>query len=258
MSGDTVRWFDSHCHLFGGADSPEVLLDRADAAGVEWMMVPGIDLETSLQSRLLARDHPDRVVWAAGLHPHDATAWTDQGTRLSALIAEADAIGECGLDYYRDLSPRATQRAVFRAQLGMAASLDKPIIVHCRDAFSDIFEDLEDADLGEKAILHSWTGGPKWTKRFAGIGVTFSFAGMVTYPTADTVRRAVAVAPPERCMVETDTPYLSPQAHRDQPNEPSFVPVTGAAVAEVWGMGVAEVAALTTATARRVFGFGGD
>ena len=117
---------------------------------------------------------------------------------------------------------------------------------------------LEAAGLGEKAILHSWTGGPKWTKRFAGLGVTFSFAGMVTYPTADTLRLAVAVAPPDRCMVETDTPYLSPQQHRDKPNEPAFVRITGAAVAEVWDIEVAETARLTTATASRVFGFGGE
>ena len=150
------------------------------------------------------------------------------------------------------------QREVFRAHLQLAAQLDKPIVVHCRDAFTDVFQELENAALGERAILHSWTGGPKWTKRFETLGVTFSFAGMVTYPTGDTVRRAVAVAPPERCMVETDTPYLPPQAHRNEPNEPSFVELTGAAVAEVWGMGLSEAAAVTSATARRVFRFGSD
>ena len=256
MAADQARWVDSHCHLFATEDPPEEVLDRAAAAGVEWLMCPGIDLETSLRSRLIARSHTGRVMWAAGLHPHDATAWGEQGARLAALIGEADAVGECGLDYYRDLSPRPVQRDVFRAQLELAGALGKPVIVHCRDAFSDIYEDLAAARLGEKAILHSWTGGPKWTKRFAELGVTFSFAGMVTYPTGDTVRRAVAVAPPERCMVETDTPYLPPQAHRDQPNEPAFVTETGATLAEIWGMGLAEAASLTSATARRVFGFG--
>lgn len=256
MSADQARWVDSHCHLYAAEGAPEAVLDRAVAAGVEWLMCPGIDLETSLRSRLIARSHPNRVMWAAGLHPHDATAWDDQGARLSALISEADAVGECGLDYYRDLSPRPVQRDVFRAHLEMAGALGKPVIVHCRDAFSDIYEDLEAAQLGEKAILHSWTGGPKWTKRFAELGVTFSFAGMVTYPTGDTVRRAVAVAPPERCMVETDTPYLPPQAHRDQPNEPAFVAETGATLAGIWGIGLADAARLTAATARRVFGFG--
>ncbi len=219
-------------------------------------MCPGIDLETSLDSRRLSLADPSRVLWAAGLHPHDASQWPAQEARLGALIAEADAIGECGLDYYRDLSPRPQQRQAFRRQLELASALAKPAIVHCRDAFADVYEDLEAAGLGERAILHSWSGGPKWTKRFAALGVTFSFAGMVTYPTADTVRRAVAVAPPERTMVETDTPYLPPQPHREQPNEPAFVPITGAAVAEVWGLPLQEAAQLTAATARRVFGYG--
>lgn len=256
MSAGKPRWVDSHCHLFGSNEAPEALLERATQ--VDWVMCPGIDLETSLEARRIAVAHPQRVLWAAGLHPHNASSWTDQEGRLTALIAEADAIGECGLDYYRDLSPRPVQREVFRAHLQLAAQLDKPIVVHCRDAFTDVFQELENAALGERAILHSWTGGPKWTKRFETLGVTFSFAGMVTYPTGDTVRRAVAVAPPERCMVETDTPYLPPQAHRNEPNEPSFVELTGAAVAEVWGMGLSEAAAVTSATARRVFRFGSD
>ncbi len=256
MAGSQPRWVDSHCHLFASEDDPEVLLDRANDAGVDWLMCPGIDLETSLEARRISLASPDRVMWAAGLHPHDATSWVDQEARLTALITEADAIGECGLDYYRDLSPRSVQREVFRRQLQLAADLDKPIIVHCRDSFTDIYEDVAQAALGEQVILHSWTGGPKWTKRFDALGVTFSFAGMVTYPTADTVRRAVAVAPPERSMVETDTPYLSPQSHRDQPNEPSFVPIAGARVAEVWGIDVGEVARLTSSTARRVFRYG--
>jgi TatD DNase family protein len=258
MAVDQARWVDSHCHLYAADGTPEVILERAHVAGVEWLMCPGIDLETSLEARLIAQRHPDRVIWAAGLHPHDASAWNDQGARIAALISEADAVGECGLDYYRNLSPRPVQRQVFRTQLELAAALDKPIIVHCRDAFSDIHEDLTAAQLGAKVILHSWTGGPKWTKRFLDLGVTFSYAGMVTYPTADTLRRAVAVTPPERCMVETDTPYLPPQTHRDQTNEPAFVTETGAALAAVWGIAVGEVASITAATAQRVFGFGGN
>jgi len=217
-------------------------------------MCPGTDLETSLESHRISAAHRDKVLWAAGLHPHDAIRWEEEGSRLTTLIAKADAIGECGLDYYRDHSPRPVQRAVFQEQIRLAAELGLPIIVHCRDAFADVYEDLEAADLGEKAILHSWTGGPKWTKRFAALGVTFSFAGMVTYPTADTVRRAVQVAPRERCMIETDTPYLPPQAHRDEANEPAFVPYVGEQLAEVWEIEPEEVAQLTAATAARVYG----
>ena len=257
MSVSEPRWVDSHCHLFAADDSPEALLSRAHEAGVAWVMCPGIDLETSLQARRISLDHPDTVMWAAGLHPHDAVRWSDEEARLTALIVEADAIGECGLDYYRDLSPRPLQREVFRRHLQLAGELNKPIIVHCRDAFADVYDDVSAADLGDRVVLHSWTGGPKWTKRFDALGVTFSFAGMVTYPTAETVRLAVAAAPPHRSMVETDTPYLSPQAHLGSANEPAFVPITGAQVAEIWGVDLAETARLTSATAQRVFRFGG-
>jgi TatD DNase family protein len=247
-------WVDSHCHLFASEESPGVLVDRATDAGVDWLMCPGIDLETSLEAHRISAGDRDHVLWAAGLHPHDAIRWSVEGGRLTSLIAMADAIGECGLDYYRDHSPRPVQREVFREQMRLAGEFDKPIIVHCRDAFADVYEDVGDAALGERVVLHSWTGGPKWTKRFAELDVTFSFAGMVTYPTGDTVRRAVAVAPPERCMVETDTPYLPPQAHRQSANEPAFVPLVGRQLAEIWATDIAEVARLTSTTAARVFG----
>jgi len=250
-------WVDSHCHLFASEELPATLLGRADDAGIDWLMCPGIDLETSLESHRLSMDHRSRVLWAAGLHPHDATRWAEEGGRLTSLIATADAVGECGLDYYRDLSPREVQRDVFRLHLELAGKLGKPIIVHCRDAFADVHGEVEAAGLGDRVVLHSWTGGPKWTKRFLELGVTFSFAGMITYPTGDTVRRAAALVPPERCMVETDTPYLPPQRHRSEPNEPAHVRYVGEQLAEVWGMNLDEVARLTAATAVRIFGRGG-
>ncbi len=252
----TAAWVDSHCHLFLSRTAPELLLARAEAAGVDWVMCPGTGLEESLAARNVAAAHPGRVRWSAGLHPHDATKWPAVGARIAALAADADAVGECGLDYYRNLSPPDAQRVAFREQLGLAAELGKPAIVHCRDAFADVYEALEEAQLGAAAVLHCWTGGPKWTKRFDGLGVTFSFAGPVAFPTGDTVRRAAAVAPPERSMVETDTPYLTPPPHRDAggDNEPAFVPLVGAALAEVWSVTDDEVAAMTSATAERVFG----
>jgi TatD DNase family protein len=246
-------WVDSHCHLFASTEAPELLLRRAAAAEVDWLMCPGIDLETSLQAHMLAAAHSDRVIWAAGLHPHDATRWAEEGARLTSLIAKADAIGECGLDYYRDLSPRSVQRDVFREQLRLAIELEKPIIVHTRDSFRDVFEDVAAAGHGEKVVLHSWTGGPKWTKRFSELGVTFSFAGMVTYPTADTVRRAVAAVAPDRCMVETDTPYLAPVPHRGKPNEPSFVVQIARRVADERGVSLDRVARETAANFHLLF-----
>lgn len=249
----TGGWIDSHCHLFMTEDPVDAVLARAAAAGVERFMCPGVDLETSLQARRVAADHPDRVWWAAGLHPHEADRWEEQQGRLETLIRDADAVGEIGLDYYRDLSPRDDQRRAFQAQLDLAAALGKPALIHIRDAFADVYEMVAAAGMGERAVLHCWTGGPRWTKRFDQLGVTFSFAGPVAFPNGDTVRRAAAVAPRHRTMVETDTPYLAPPPHRGGDNEPAFVPLIGAALAEVWGVEPAQVAAATSATAARVF-----
>jgi TatD DNase family protein len=246
-------WVDSHCHLYMTEADPASLMARARQAGVGEVMVPGVDLATSLQARHVAGS-ASGTWWSAGLHPHEAARWSDEGARITALAADADAVGECGLDYYRNLAPPDVQRETFDAQLRVAADYGKPIIVHCRDAFGDVYDRLEEADLGERAVLHCWTGGPKWTKRFAALGVTFSFAGPITYPTGDTVRRAAAVAPQERTMVETDTPYLTPPPRRDRQNEPANVVRVGEALAAAWSRPVEETAMLTTATARRVFG----
>ncbi|MBT8197570.1 MAG: TatD family hydrolase [Acidimicrobiia bacterium] len=248
MSG----WVDSHCHL-QVTPEPDALLARAHESGVDWVMCPGIDLATSESAAVLARRH-DTVLWSAGLHPHEASAWGRIGDRIAELAENADAIGECGLDYYRNLAPREDQLGAFRAQLSLAAELDKPIIIHCRDAFTDVHAELEGAGLGASAILHCWTGGPRWTKRFRELGVTFSFAGPITYPTGDTVRYAAAEAPPESTMVETDTPYLTPPPNRHEPNEPANVVRVGMALADVWGVEPAEVAVSTSAVAASVFG----
>ncbi|MCP3974466.1 MAG: TatD family hydrolase [bacterium] len=236
-------------------DEPAMaVLERAARVGVSWVVVPGIDLETSLEARRIATDLGEKAQWAVGLHPHDAAKWKAEGGRIEVLATEAAAIGECGLDFYRNLAPRDAQLEAFRAQLGIAKQLNKPAIVHCRDAFADVHAELESADLGEKAILHCWTGGPRWTKRFRELGVTFSYAGPVTFPGGDTVRLGAAEAPPDRTMIETDTPYLTPPPNRRDINEPANVVAIGAALAEIWGLALCDVAQSTTATAARVFG----
>lgn len=247
-------WVDSHCHLFLIDEDPADVLDGAVAAGVRWVLCPGTDLATSLESRRIAGDHPDRVLWSAGLHPHEAERWEDEGARISALAPDAAAIGECGLDYYRDLAPRNVQRGVFRDHVNLARDHDKPIIVHTRDSFSDVYDILATASLGEKVVLHCWTGGPRWTKRFLEIGATFSFAGPITYTTGDTVRAAAALVPPDRVLVETDSPYLAPEPHRGEDNRPALVARNGDALATLWDTDVATVAEKTTDNAARVFG----
>lgn len=247
-------WVDSHCHLTMIDEAPPEVLERAVAAGVTWVMCPGVDLESSHAARGIAAANPDRVLWSAGLHPHEASRWEQERDGIAELAAGADAVGECGLDYYRNLSPRADQRSALRDQLRLSAELGKPIIIHCRDAFSDVFELIDESGIGPQVILHCWTGGPRWTKRFLDLGVTFSFAGPLTYATGDTVRRAAATVPPGRAIVETDAPYLSPEPFRAESNEPARVPITGAALAEVWGLEQEEVARITTDRAAAVLG----
>lgn len=248
-----TTWVDSHCHLFGSTQPARELLDKAAAAGVEWVVCPAVDAETSARSAALAEEHSPRVLATAGLHPHEAANWPQQRDAIAELAATAAAVGECGLDFYRNLAPRPAQLEAFSDQLALSVALQKPVIVHCRDAFAEVFDAIEASGAAAHAVLHCWTGGPRWTKRFADLGVTFSFAGPVAFPTGDTVRRGAAVAPPDRTMVETDTPYLAPPPFRGEDNEPAHLPLVGEALARVWGVPVTEVARLTTATAQRTF-----
>lgn len=247
-----ISWVDTHCHLHMSDESAAMLLDRASIAGVEWVVCPGTDAAGSEASAALAAQHPGRVLSTAGLHPHEASRWPEERDRIAELASSASAVGECGLDFYRNLSPAEAQRSAFREQLTLARDLGKPIIVHCRDAFAEVFDDIAWSG-HDRVVLHCWTGGPRWTKRFLELGVTFSFAGPVTFEGGDTVRLGAALVDPERTMVETDTPYLTPPPHRRDPNEPANVVRVGEALAEVWGMPVSEVARLTTAEATRVF-----
>lgn len=247
-----TRWVDTHGHLHLSEADPAELLERARAVGVEWMVNPGTDATSSEESFRLAARFPGIVFPTAGLHPHDAVHWLEQADAIARLAVDAVAIGECGLDFYRNLSAPELQVVAFRDQLRIAAELDKPVIVHCRDAFAEVHDLVGATGSGPRVVLHCWTGGPRWTKRFDALGVTFSFAGPLAFPTGDTVRRGAAVAPPERTMVETDTPYLNP-IDKGAPNEPANVVRVGEALAGVWGVPVAEVAELTTATAMRVF-----
>lgn len=244
-------WVDTHCHLQLDARPADELIDRA--ADVEWLVVPGVDARTSQAAAELADRYPGRLEWTAGLHPHDAERWPGEEAEITRLAARAAAVGECGLDYYRNLSDPEAQRAAFIAQIELADALGKPVVVHCRDAFADVHDILERTGYGPRTVLHCWTGGRRWTRRFLDLGVVFSFAGPLTYPTGETIRLAAELVPPDRAMVETDTPYLSPESHRGEPNEPAWIAHTGEVLASVWGIGVEEAARLTTATAERVF-----
>lgn len=217
------------------------------------MVVPGIDAESSAGAIELAGVYEDKVFPTAGLHPHSADRWPEESEALVELAPQAVAIGETGLDFYRDLSPRQAQISSFRAQVELAIDVDKPLIVHCRDAFSDVYQILQSTGAGNRSVLHSWTGGTRWTKRFMDLGVMFSFSGTLAFETAETIRLGAALVPPDRALVETDTPYLAPPPHRGEKNEPAWVEYVGAALAGVWGVAHAEVAKVTSDNAARIF-----
>jgi TatD DNase family protein len=247
-----MPWVDTHCHLQLDGRPPAVLLERAD--DVAWVLAPGVDAPSSKASLALHEEFGDRVLATAGLHPHDASAWPEQRAEIEALAPLVSAIGETGLDFYRDLSPRTDQETSLRSQIEIAADLDKPLIIHCRDAFSDVHRILSDTGAGDRTVLHCWTGGRKWTRRFLELDVVFSFAGPLAFEGGETIRLGAALVPPERAMVETDTPYLAPPPHRGEQNEPAWVALVGAALARIWGLAVDEVAEITTSNAARVFG----
>lgn len=246
-----MAWVDSHCHLQLDGREPSELLDRA--ADVEWVVVPGIDAASSGEAVALAERFPGRVLATAGLHPHDASRWGEEAAAIANLAGSATAIGETGLDFYRDLSPRHQQEHSFREQLALALGLGKPVVIHCRDAFADVYRIVEETGVGPQAVLHCWTGGTRWTRRFLDLGVTFSFAGPIAFPTGDTIRLGAELVPPSRALVETDTPYLTPPPHQGERNEPAWVSLVGEALARVWGMPADEVAEVTTANAQRLF-----
>ncbi len=250
-SAGSVKWVDTHCHLQLDGRNPAELLDRA--VQVDWVVVPGVDAASSRAALDLAAQYPGKVFATCGLHPHDADQWPSEAGSLRELAPSSVAIGETGLDFYRELSPRDEQIVSFNEHVRLATELDKPLIVHCRDAFSDIYDILEKSGEGGRAVLHSWTGGTRWTKRFLELGVMFSFSGMIGFDTAETIRLGAELVPDDRALVETDTPYLAPPPHRGERNEPAWVSHVGEALARIWGRSPEDVARVTTENALRIF-----
>jgi TatD DNase family protein len=242
---------DSHCHLT--MSNAEANLAAARAAGVRGFVVPGTKLDDAPQAVAIARQHDD--VWAAvGFHPHEAKDCDDAAfAEIERLAREPRvvAIGECGLDYHYDLSPRDTQRAVFERHLALARELDKPIIVHNRNSTGDVVEIL--ARSGVPGILHSYTESLDVAKRLVDLGYYISFSGIVTFKSADSLREAARGLPHDRVLIETDTPYLAPVPYRGRDNEPAYVLAIAGLLAKLWDVSVERVAEQTTANFERVF-----
>ena len=235
-----MNWTDNHCHLPSGADGAD-LVAEARAAGVTRMVTVGTEVEHSRQAIAVAAAHDG--VWAtAGVHPHDAADGLDGLVELLAA-PEVVAVGECGLDYHYDHSPRDVQREVFAAQIALAFAHDLALVIHTREAWDDTFDILAAEGVPDRTVFHCFTGGPTEARKGLDLGIRISFSGIITFTTAEDLRAAAAICPLDRLLVETDSPYLAPVPHRGKKNRPVLVPLVGAAVAEAKGIEVAEVAA---------------
>jgi TatD DNase family protein len=256
---------DTHAHL----DLPQfaadcaAVVERAQAAEVGAIINAGADVESSRRAVALAQQYPE-VYAAVGVHPHDAKKL--DGDALAALRELARqpkvvAVGEIGLDFYRNLSPQDVQRRAFQAQLAWAERLGKPVIVHDREAHAEVLSALTSwaAGLGRSpldgrvGVLHSFSGDLSMARRVIELGFYVSISGPVTYPNARRLVEIVRALPLDRLLIETDCPYLTPQPHRGRRNEPAYVRLVAEKVAEIKGLALDEVATMTTANARRLF-----
>ena len=248
-----TMWTDTHCHtqeqmVETGSDE---LLERARTAGVGRFIVIGTGRETSRQAIEIAAKHDD--VWATvGLHPHDATAGVDSIRDLAGM-PRVVAIGECGLDYHYENSPREVQLPAFAQQIALAKEHGVSLVIHTRDAWDDTFEVLDAEGMVENTVIHCFSGGPEEARRCLDRGAYLSFSGIVTFKNAADLREAARLCPLDRILVETDAPFLAPVPHRGRPNEPAHVAVVGTAIADLRGMSPADFARETSANALRAF-----
>ena len=251
--------FDTHAHLHfpDFASDLDEVLTRARAAGVRQMVTIGTDAETSRAAVAVAERDPE--VWASvGLHPHDAEHGDD------ALFAELErlaasprvvALGEMGLDFFRNLSPRPAQEQALRRQLALARTLRKPAVIHCREAHAETLAILAEervSDVG--GVMHCFSGDVEVARRCLDLGLLISLAGPVTYPNARALPDVARFVPADRLVVETDCPYLPPQPYRGKRNEPSYLVITAARVADLRKESLDTLGARMSDNARRLFG----
>ena len=249
---------DSHAHVQMrqfDADRASVIQAAFDA-GVTRMVTPGVDVETSRQAIALAEQHPGRIFAAVGTHPHDATTLTDEALDQQRELARSPhvvAIGEIGLDYYRDLSPRDVQRDAITRQFSLARDLDLPIILHNRESHADMVALLRAHGQGLRGVFHCFIGDQAMARDALDLGFYISFAGPVTYPKNTELAAVAAWAPLDRIMVETDCPYLTPTPFRGQRNEPRHVAQVARRIADLRGLTIDQMAEATSRNAATLF-----
>ena len=254
--------FDSHCHLDMIERPVAQVVAAARAVGVTRMITVGCDLPSSRWAADCAAEHQD-VYAAVAIHPNETAAAAAGPGGIGAALAEIGslaalpqvrAVGETGLDYYRDRAAPALQQEWFRAHIEMAKAAGKALMIHDRDAHDDVLRLLDEEGAPEQVVFHCFSGDEAMAKRCADAGYVMSFAGNVTFASAQQLRDAAAVAPADLILVETDAPFLTPMPHRGKPNSPAMVAYTLRCVAEVKQLDLAELCAVISATGERVFG----
>jgi TatD DNase family protein len=249
---------DSHCHLdfedYAGELSQ--VIARAQAAGVETLVTigSGRDMKSARDALALAEQHPF-IFATVGVHPHDAAGMTPADWSELAQLARHPrvvGIGETGLDYHYDHSPREAQQAAFTRFAAMARDVGKPLVVHVREAHGDCADILRAAG-GGPGVIHCFTGGPDEARLYLALGFHLSFSGIITFKNAEPIREAAKLVPPDRLLVETDAPYLAPVPRRGKRNEPGYIVHTIEMLAQLRGQTAAEVADLTGRNARALF-----
>jgi TatD DNase family protein len=256
-----VKLIDSHCHLDNEdfAADREAVIQRALDAGVEQMVAIGSgDGPPDLEVGVRLADQHACILATVGVHPHDASkATADTYLRLASLLKHPKviAMGEIGLDYHYDHSPRDVQRAVFVEQMRVATDARKPIVIHTREAWPDMFELLEKhwKPAGIAGVMHCFSGTPEEAQRSLDLGFYLSFGGIVTFPKAVDIQASARLTPADRLLIETDAPFLAPVPKRGKRNEPSFIVETARKLADLRGVPSEEIARLTTANFRRLF-----
>lgn len=253
-----MRWVDAHCHLEPHDYTPvEPVLEKAKAAGLVHAVVVGQfhgpgDWGKALE---VAAQFPDFLSPTLGIHPHEAARATEEDFAfLERTCAQSHvrAVGEAGLDYYYDRSPRDVQLEVFRRQCALARTLQKPLVVHVRDAHADCLTILQEEQL-TRGVIHCFTGDLPAARGYLDLGFHLSISGVITYKKTEALQEAVRFAPVDRLMVETDSPFLSPVPFRGKKNEPANVVETARKVAELKGLSLEAVSQGTTACAVQLF-----
>ncbi|MDF1579855.1 MAG: YchF/TatD family DNA exonuclease [Desulfuromonadales bacterium] len=257
-----VQLTDTHAHLDGaGYDADRAaVITRATAAGVTHILTVGCDLKSSQAAVELAKSTP-HIYAAVGIHPHDAaTANAETRAALQQLIVSSDkvvAVGEMGLDYYRDRAPRAIQHNCFRHQIALAKEVNLPLIVHDRDAHDDVLTILREEDAAAVGgVLHCFSGDIAMAHACIELGFYISFPATITYPNNDALRAVARSISTDHLLIETDCPYLSPQKFRGKRNEPAYLRYTAEKLAEIKGLSLADISRITSLNAYRLFGIG--